>query len=355
MTCKNVKNIVSFGIVAVIATVSFGFSDVYAEEGNGYKMIGDISPVLTFTFRDGVETYEFPVFEMGENFISNTGVSFSVEGTVTKSPLLHEAMDEAYKYRYSNAAFDYQFKYFDVDADFVKDGESIISLDYNNCRIDNYLVETLDSNDYESYFKEIGFAIVDKIDFVCSGVNSNNDSSKPTNSFTDYGESGFKFANGVKTSVTFIYDNGAEKIEFPAFNLVSAYEESVNNVVAEFKVEGVLDYYPLLYTAIDNSRTVSGNTFASNTDFDALVEFTNGEDVLRGFEFNECVVSDAKITTQRDKEEGFTGKSGFVIVHQLNFACSGISPVNMYYDDLRGDVPIWTTSQLSSDICRTYS
>ena len=98
MTCKNVKNIVSFGIVAVIAVVSFGFSDVYAEESNGYKMIGDVSPVLTFTFRDGIETYEFPVFEMGENFVSNSGISFSVEGTVTKSPLLPEAMDEAYKY-----------------------------------------------------------------------------------------------------------------------------------------------------------------------------------------------------------------------------------------------------------------
>ena len=109
-----------------------------------------------------------------------------------------------------------------------------------------------------------------------------------------------------------------------------------------------MDYYPLLYAAIDNSRTVSGNTFASNIDFDALVEFTNGEDVLRGFEFNECVVSDAKITTQRDKEEGFTGKSAFVIVHQLGFTCSGFSPVNMYYDELGGDVPVWKISQFSN-------
>ena len=67
-------------------------------------------------------------------------------------------------------------KYFDVDVNFVKGGESIITLDYSNCRIDNYQVETLDSNEYESYFKEIGFAIVDKIDFVCSGLTSNNDS-----------------------------------------------------------------------------------------------------------------------------------------------------------------------------------
>ncbi len=342
MTCKNVKNIVSFGIVAIIAIVSFGFSDVYAEEGNGYKMIGDISPVLTFTFRDGVETYEFPVFEMNENFISNSGVSFSVEGTVTKSPLLYEAMDEAYKYRYSNTAFDYQFKYFDVDADFVKDGESIISLDYNNCRIDNYLVETLDSNDYESYFKEIGFAIVDKIDFVCSGLTFNNDIQISKNySFTDYGESGFKFANDMRTSVTFTFDKGTEKIEFPVFNLVSGYGESTRNIVAEFSVEGVLDYYPLLQDVLDTSRQVSGLSVASNVDFDVLVEFSNDDSALRGFDFTSCRASDAKITTQRDKEEGFTGKSGFVIVQQLTFTCSGMYAINMYYDELRGDVPVW--------------
>jgi len=314
-------------------------------------MIGDVSPVLTFTFRDGVETYEFPVFEMGENFADNSGTSFSVEGTVTNSPLLHKAMDEAYKYKSSNGAFDYQFKYFDVDVNFVKSGESIMSLDYNTCRIDNYQVETLDSNDFESYFAKVGFAIVDKIDFVCSGLTYDNEASKITanNSLTDYGTSGFKFANNMTTSVTFTFENGIEKIEFPVFNLVSGYAEAANNVVAEFQVEGVLDYYPLLYQTIDKSRQVSGLSTASNVDFDALVEFTNGESVYMGFDFSSCRISDAQITTKTDKEEGFTGKSGFAIVHQLTFTCSGIQGVNMHYDELRGDIPTWKTPQLTND------
>ena len=347
MTIKNAKNIAVFGIVALF---SLGFSNAYAEESEGYKMIGDITPVLTFTFRDGVETHEFPVFEMGENFADNSGTSFSVEGTVTHSPLLHQAMDKAYQYRLSNGAFDYQFKLFDVDVDFVKDGKSIITLDYNNCLVDNYQVETLDSNDFESYFKEVGFAIVDKIDFVCSGVNSSNDVKiTPNNSFIDYGESEFTFANDMKTSVTFMFENGAEKIEFPVFNLIAGYGDSGENVVAEFQVEGVLEYYPLLYNAIEKARHVSGLSTASNIDFDALVEFSNGESVLRGFDLRNCRVSDAQITTQTDKEEGFTGKSGFVLVHQLTFTCSGIDPVNMYYDDLRGDAPSWKTTQISNE------
>ncbi len=356
MTCKNTKNIAIFSIIASFIIVSFGFSDVYAEESEGYKMIGDVTPVLTFTFRDGVETYEFPVFEMGENFADNSGTSFSVEGTVTNSPLLHKAMDEAYKYRLSNAAFDYQFKYFDVDADFVKEDKSIITFDYSNCRIDNYQIETLDSNDYESYFKEVGFAIVDKIDFVCSGLNSNYSDVNLMGddfAFTDYGESGFTFAKDVKTSVTFMFANGVEKIQFPVFNLVSGYEESTDNVVAEFQIEGVLDYYPLLFNAIDKSRQVSGLSTSSNVDFDALVEITNTESILRGFDFTDCRISDAKITTKVDKEEGFTGKSGFVLVLQSSFTCSGIDGVNMYYDELRGDAPVWKTTHLTNEYAET--
>jgi hypothetical protein len=350
MTYKNVKNIAIFSIAALFALVSFELSNVFAEESREYNMISDVTPVLTFTFRDGVETHSFPVFEMGESFTDNSGTSFSVEGTVTSSPLLHQAMDEAYKYRFSNDAFDYQFKYFDVDADFVKNGESILTLDYNTCRIDNYQVETLDSNDYESYFKEVGFAIVDKIDFVCSGVNSDNDVKITSNdSFTDYGESGFNFANDMKTSVTLMFENGAEKIEFPVFNLVSGYEDSSENVVAEFQVEGILDYYPLLFNAIDKSRQVSGLSVSSNVDFDALVELHNDESVLRGFDFKDCRISDSQITTQTDKEEGFTGKSGFALVLQSTFTCSGINPINMYYEDLHGDVPRWKTTQISND------
>lgn len=348
MTFKNVQNIAVFSIIATIAFASFGASNVFAEEDREYKMVGDIVPVLTFTFRDGVETHSFPVFDMGENFVDDSGVSFSVEGSVTESPLLHKALDEAYKYRFSNAAFDYQMKYFDVDAAFIKDGESVVSLDYNNCRIDNYQVETLDSNDYESYFREVGFAVVDKIDFVCSGVNSDNKSVTSSKSFTDFGESGFKFAKETSTFVTFMFDDGAEKMEFPVFNLVAAYEDSQENVVAEFEVEGILEYYPLLFQAIDNARAISGTFYASNEDFDVKVEFSNDEKTLRGFNFRECIVSNAQINTVSDKEEGFVGKSGFAVVNTMGFTCSGLKPINMYYDALRGDTPTWKVSQLSN-------
>ena len=348
MTFKNVKNIAVFSLIATMTFVAFANSNVFAEESEDYKMAGDVTPVLTFTFRDGVEVYSFPVFSMGENFVDDSGVSFSVEGTVVKSPLLHEALDESYKYRFSNNAFDFQMKYFDVDANFIRNGESVISLDYNNCRVDNYNIETLDSNDYESYFKEVGFAVVDKITFVCSGVNPNYEFVESNSSFTDFGDSGFKFAKDTSTFVTFNFDDGSEKIEFPVFDLVSAYADANENVVAQFQVEGILEYYPLLFQAIDNSRAISGTTYASNEDFDATVEFVSGDKMLRGFDFRECIVNSAQITTKTDKEEGFTGKSGFAVVNTMAFTCSGLKPINMYYDELRGDAPIWKVSQLSN-------
>ena len=128
-----------------------------------------------------------------------------------------------------------------------------------------------------------------------SGVNPKSTSAVSTvglnDNFTEYLSTGYNFANDVKPSVTFEFDHGVEKIEFPVFTLVQGYEESILinglNVplTPEFKVEGVLDNYPLLFDAIDNSIKVSGIKSSFNTDFDATVEFTNGETVLRGIWF----------------------------------------------------------------------
>ena len=351
MTTKNILLMTTMILSGVFFVTSDPVQIFAEEEQKQYDMAGDVVPTLTFMFRDGIETHEFPVFSMGENFVANSGTSFFVEGTVTNSPLLHKAMDEAYENRLvSGNGYDYPFKFFDVDVNFVKNGESVRTLDYSNCKIDNYQVETLDSNDWESYFKEIGFAIVDKIDFNCSGVNYDNEikSKSPSTFFVDYGPSGFKSANNMTTSVTFSFDHGLEKIEFPVFELISGYEESSELVTAEFVLEGIVSNYKLLYDAIDNSRKVSGISKASNIDFDALVEFTDGQTVMRGFDFRDCRISDSRIVTHTDKEEGFTGKSGFAVVNQMGLTCSGFKPINMHYDALKRDMPIWKTSSVSN-------
>ena len=123
-----------------------------------------------------------------------------------------------------------------------------------------------------------GFALVDDIEFNCGGLSSVGERIIPARAsdrtFTDYGTRDYKFANEIRTYVTFDFDEGVEKIEFPFFKTTSGFAEDEDNVVAQFEVESVVGDYPLLYSAIDKSRDVSGLSAAFNNDFDALVEST---------------------------------------------------------------------------------
>jgi hypothetical protein len=110
-----------------------------------------------------------------------------------------------------------------------------------------------------------------------------------------------------------------------------------------------VDYYPLLYNAIDNARKVSGLSTSFNTDFEALVEFSNGEKTLRSLDFRDCRVSGAKINTETDKEEGFTGKSGFAIVNEIDFDCAGLKPMNKNYEQIFSDTPRDRTSLMENE------
>ena len=359
MTYKNITNIVIFSIVAVFAIVSFGNSNVYAEdEKTGYQMADGVEAIFTFTFRDGVEVHSFPVFKMGENIVENSGISFTVEGVLNSAPHLYHALDEAYQYRLQTtggSSYEYDYRYFEVDVDFVKEGRTVKSLNYYNCEIEDYGVETL-NDDYESYMSsKTGFAIIDQIEFVCGGLNSANSktftrTSSGSGTITDFGKLEYSFANDVRTNITFEFDNGIEKIEFPYFEITSGFAENTNKVAAEWKVEGVVGDYPMLYHAIDKSRQVSGLSSSSNTDFNALVEFTINGTAIRGIDYRDCRIDSAEITTQSDKEEGFTGKSGFALVNEIGFECSGLRPINNGYDSLKpDDVASWKTTSVTNE------
>lgn len=343
----NEKQITSFAVFFVLGVFAMvEFEKIYAED-DGYKMAEDVDANFTFTFRDGVEVYQFPVFKMTSDFVANDGTTFEIEGIVGKSPHLHKALDDAYKYRIMTAtgasSFEYDYRFFDVQVDLNRDEQLVRTLQYKNCEILNYGTTTLNSNDYESYSSsKSGFVVVDKIEFRCGGVNG----SSPENatfSNIDYGTI-YNFAENVRTFVTFEFDGGVEKIEFTNFELNSGFEESDDNVTPSFSVEGVVDYYPLLYNAIDNARKISGIGTAYNTDFEALVEFSNGEKTLRALDFRDCRVSGAIINTENDKEEGFTGKSGFALVNEIDFDCAGLKPVNESFENLSRESRILKTS-----------
>ena len=349
MTTKNRMKTTILGLIAVVLISTLGGSN-FAFSEEGYTMAENTQATLTFTFRDGVETHQFPVFKMTSDFVNNAGTTFEIEGIVGTSPFLHKALDEAYKYRVmtstGGSSFEFDYRFFDVDVDLSKNGDTIRTLHYYNCEILDYETNTLDSSDYESYFSsKSGFAVVDNIEFRCGGIRT--DSSNSPTSTIDYSEI-YDFAENVRTFITFEFDGGTEKIEFTGFELNSGFKESSDAVVPSFSVEGVVNNYPLLYKAIDNARKVSGLSTSFNTDFDALVEFSNGEKTLRALDFRDCRVSGAIINTEYDKEEGFTGKSGFALVNEIDFDCAGLTPLNESYSALLKEYPNSKTTFLEN-------
>jgi hypothetical protein len=342
-------------MIAALAIVSVnGLNNAFAEEEPLYKTAEDIHAIFTFTFKDGVEVKEFPVFSMEDDFVNkNVSPSFSVEGVVGESPYLHKALDEAFKYK-ANSSYEWNYQLFDVDIDFIKNGTSMRTLSYHDCYVDDYKVKTL-TDDYESYMSsKTGFAIIDDIDFLCGGLNSItnivNDSWRPVYSTIEYSQTPFDFAEDVRTFITFEFDEGVEKIEFPYFQTNSGFEEDSDNVVPGFSVESIVQKYTLLDKAIQKARSNSGMPTGVNVDFEATVEFTKGDDLLRTIKYKDCRVSGAEITTLYDKEEGFTGKSGFAYVEDIDFLCIGLDTTNYSYDSLGGDAPIWRTTSFESTL-----
>ena len=113
-------------------------------------------------------------------------------------------------------SFEYDYRYFDVDVNVVQNENILKSFKYNNCEVLGYDLSTL-TDDYESYLaSNTGFAIVNNIEFQCSGVQINLDHDdyalgSPSDSFTDYGALPFVLAEDVRTFLTFEFDHGAEK------------------------------------------------------------------------------------------------------------------------------------------------
>lgn len=321
-----------------------------------YDFVAGIHNEITFKFRNGIETVNFPVFSTTSDIVENIGTSFEIEGVIGNNPHLHKALDDAYEYRLAVLSgvgtFDYEHRYFDVDVNVVQNETILKSFEYHNCEIASNSVSTL-TDDYESYLaSNTGFAVVDSIEIRCSGVhiNSQQESSTPTHmemGLTDYGPLPFPLAEDVRTFLTFDFDHGAEKIESVIFTLTSGFDET-DNAGANFQIITAVLPHPLIDNAISKSQKISGMRSSYNEDFNVYVEIVNPDTTIRGIDFRDCIVSGYDILSLRDKEEGYTGKRGFATAEILDVACSGLSPINPNFDKLSNDIESLETPVLNS-------
>ena len=357
MKLLDLKNFfLPLAIMLTLGFFSFEVNQVFAEDNQGYLMAEDTSAHLTFMFRDGTETHEFPIFS-SNSFTDNTGTFFHVQGVIKDGPLLHKALDDAYKFKFGS--IDHPTKFFNVDVNFdnalgeydtnnfkympkggddsLNDDEPRKTIHYTDCKIVDFLIET-PTITYRGYFPlETGFATVETINFQCQGVTSADLSEENLeesfNADTEYPRLPYSYADDVRTVVTFDFLRGSERIEFPVIHMISGFG---HQEPASFRVEGVPNTYPLLANAVDITRKSFGQV--TPLVFDAKVEFIQetkqGEQVLREINYEDCHVASSGFSGYRDYEEGFLFAGGFVQVQTFDFDCTGITPANPRYDQM---------------------
>lgn len=322
-------------ILAIMLAVAIvGVNESFATSVTNVKMADDTYTRVKFTFREGVEETYFPVFKMTSDLAANDQPTFQLEGTVGDYPYLHQAMEQAYKYREAASTVNYELKQFVVDVDFVKSGNVQKSLHYFDCRITNSAVNTLTDNAEGFTTTKTGFAIVDVIDFVCSGLQLRSEEVEPNyssyyqNEMKEYSKVSFNMAEGVHSWVTFAFNDGMEKIDFPVFKMISGFDEK-STQRPSFTLQGIPSPHPLLDNAVNKAKVLArAPSSVANDDFQAKVELGNDAEVFRTLYYSDCRVDNYIVDTQTDNEEGYTGKSGNAVTENITISCAGITTKN---------------------------
>ena len=335
MNYKNIITMTTLSIIAVVAISSLSIleNEVFAASITNFKMADNTYAKATFTFLDGVEVAYFPVFKMTSSYVGNAAAEFQLQGVVEDYPYLNEAMDEAYDYSLSSAEATYDYKKFVVNVDLVKDGIPQKSFEYFDCRISGSTVDTLFDNAEGYTTTKTGFAIINVINFTCSGMQQIVDkqnhvlTSYPQNQVHDYGKNSQNLSENVHSYTTFFFNDGIEKIDFPVFKLNTGFDETSRDRPS-FTVQGIVNSHTLLDKAINKAKELRGLHLGSNDPFNVNVDFANDSKTFRTLVFSDCRIEEYKIDTLFDKEEGYTGKSGFAIVDDTTVTCAGLTTKN---------------------------
>ena len=335
MNNKNAITMTTLSVIAVLAITSISVSanDVFAASVTNVKMVEDTYAKTTFTFRDGVEEIYFPVYKMTTSYVGNNRADFQLQGAVEDYPYLNEAIDQAYDFLLAPAETQYNYKQFNVDVDLVKGGVTQKSVHYKDCRVVNSVVDTLLDNAEGYTTTKTGFAMVNVIDFTCTSVMQSvpkelqDHTVYSPKQVHDYGKNSQKLAEDVHSYATFYFNQGIEKIDFPVFKLNTGFDETSSDRPS-FTVQGIAKPYTLLDAAIDKAQSVAGMPSSYNESFQVDVDFANDSTTFRTLKFTECRIEEYKIDTLFDKEEGYTGKSGFAIVQDITVTCAGLTTKN---------------------------
>jgi hypothetical protein len=140
-------------------------------------------------------------------------------------------------------------------------------------------------------------------------------------------------ANNVAIHTVFEFREGTEESDgFQVYKQMSGFDRI--SETPTFKLEGVMDFgRAYLYEAADMAF-IRGTSNAQHNyaQFDVDIYLHKDGTTLRHFKYDNCSVSDYKVVTLFDKEEGWTTSKGFATIDEFEFECSGYSPNNPLID-----------------------
>jgi len=140
-------------------------------------------------------------------------------------------------------------------------------------------------------------------------------------------------ANDVAIHTVFAFRAAIEESDgFQVYKQMSGFDRDSESPI--FKLEGVMDFDRAhLYEAADMAfLRGSSNIQHLYGQFDVDVYLHKNGETLRHFKYSDCQVSDYKVVTLFDKEEGWTTSKGFATIDEFEFECSGYKPNNPLFD-----------------------
>lgn len=146
-------------------------------------------------------------------------------------------------------------------------------------------------------------------------------------------ESQYTKANNVAVHTVFTFHDAVEESDgFQVFSQTSGFNRELE--LPSFKLEGIVDYgRENLYKAADMTYKFGPTNINQDMgEFNVDVYLHTDGTVIRHFQYDDCGVTDYKIVTLFDKEEGWTTSKGFATLDEFEFECNGYKPLNPLYD-----------------------
>ena len=143
---------------------------------------------------------------------------------------------------------------------------------------------------------------------------------------------GYSFAEDVSVTGEFSFFKGDAVYQFEAFTQTSGFKFREDYV---FVLEKIVGNTPFLHHAADLSLILrsSPGQVKNVATFDVKIILSQGSEHKRAYTYTDCFVSDSKVVTAYDLEEGWFNKH-FSVIDHFEIQCKNMKSHNPIYDEM---------------------